>query len=250
MIKILLRADDLGYSEAVNYGMAKSVLDGLINNVGVMVNMPATEHGVKLLEDATEVAFGLHTNISAGKPITDPKLIPSLVDEYGYFKSSKVYRNATKDFVVLEEVKVEIEAQYEKFLELFGRKPDYFEGHAVASQNFFKGLEQIADKYQLKYSGMSVGNEVIRVGDSDVKFYMGSVEEGYEPFTTLKQMVDASVEDVVSLMVLHPGYLDAYILKNSTLTYPRVLEVEMSIDPATDNWIKENNVQLVTYKEL
>lgn len=34
----------------------------------------------------------------------------------------------------------EIEAQYKKFIELVGRKPDYFEGHAVMSDNFEKGL--------------------------------------------------------------------------------------------------------------
>src|SRR5699024_142586 len=155
MKKIILRADDLGYSEAVNYGVAKSVLDGLINNVGVMVNMPATQHGVDLLNDADHVAFGLHTNISAGRQLTDPALIPSLVDEEGNFKASKLYRTAEVDFVDLDEVKIEIEAQYHRFLELFGRKPDYFEGHAVASDNFFKGLEEIAEKFDLKYSGMS-----------------------------------------------------------------------------------------------
>ena len=55
--------------------------------------------------------------------------------------------------MVFEEVIIEIEAQYHRFLELFGRKPDYFEGHAVASANFFKGLEYVAEKYGLKYSG-------------------------------------------------------------------------------------------------
>lgn len=48
--KVLLRADDLGYSEAVNYGIEKSVKDGLIQSVGVMMNMPATVHGVALLK--------------------------------------------------------------------------------------------------------------------------------------------------------------------------------------------------------
>ena len=44
MKKLLLRADDLGYSEAVNYGIEKSIRQGLIRSLGVMVNMPATQH--------------------------------------------------------------------------------------------------------------------------------------------------------------------------------------------------------------
>lgn len=50
MEKILIRADDLGYSEAVNYGIEKSVKDGLIASVGVMTNMPPSKHGVNLLK--------------------------------------------------------------------------------------------------------------------------------------------------------------------------------------------------------
>ena len=50
MKKILVRADDLGYCEGVNYGIAKSVKDGIIRSVGLMPNMPDAEHGLKLLE--------------------------------------------------------------------------------------------------------------------------------------------------------------------------------------------------------
>ncbi|MBR3265159.1 MAG: ChbG/HpnK family deacetylase, partial [Erysipelotrichaceae bacterium] len=32
MKKILIRADDLGYSEGVNYGILKSVKDGLVRS--------------------------------------------------------------------------------------------------------------------------------------------------------------------------------------------------------------------------
>lgn len=50
MKKILVRADDLGYSEGVNCGIAKSVKEGIIRSVGVMPNMEAVTHGLKLLE--------------------------------------------------------------------------------------------------------------------------------------------------------------------------------------------------------
>jgi len=79
MKKLLIRADDLGYCEAVNYGIARAVKDGVVRSVGVMPNMEWAEHGVRLLE-GTDVIFTVHANICQGKPITDPKLIPSLVD--------------------------------------------------------------------------------------------------------------------------------------------------------------------------
>lgn len=57
MKQILIRADDLGYSRAVNYGIYDAIHNGIINNVGVMVNMPATEHGLDLLKNE-DIDFG------------------------------------------------------------------------------------------------------------------------------------------------------------------------------------------------
>ena len=82
MRKLLIRADDFGFSEGVNYGIAKTVYDGLIQNVGLMPNMEAATHGVSLLR-GTKVCLGQHTNLCVGKPISDPALIPSLVEENG-----------------------------------------------------------------------------------------------------------------------------------------------------------------------
>ena len=48
--KLLIRADDLGYCEAVNYGLARTVRQSVVRNVSLMPNMESAEHGVKLLE--------------------------------------------------------------------------------------------------------------------------------------------------------------------------------------------------------
>lgn len=249
MKKILIRADDLGYSEGVNYGIAKSVKDGIIGSVGVMTNMPSVMHGLDLLKDVP-VCYGQHTNICVGKPLTDPKLIPSITNEFGEFKSSKEYRQAKEDFVVLDEVILEIEAQYQRFVELIGRKPQYFEGHAVSSVNFFKGLEIVAKRHGLKYSGMPAEGEAMIVGNTKVYMWLESQRPDYDPEKTLKRMVEQAHEDACEVLVCHPGYLDAYILKKSSLTIPRALEVEMACDPNIKAWLKQEDVTLVTYDAL
>ena len=249
MKKLLLRADDLGYSEAVNLGIEKSIRQGLIRSLGVMVNMPATLHGVDLIRDC-DIALGVHVNICAEQPLSDPDLIPSLVDEKGYFKSSKTYRSTTDDFVVFDEVIIEIEAQYHRFLKLFGRKPDYFEGHAVASAQFFKGLEYVANKYQLKYSGFPMDDKSIRVGDSLVAFHMESLQPNYDPFVLLQKMVASASDEVVQMGIFHPGYLDQYILTHSSLLQERCLEVEVLTNPAIKSILDQAGVDLIDYRDL
>ena len=45
MKKIIFRADDLGYSEGVNLGIAKTVKKGLVRTVGLIVNLEHSKEG-------------------------------------------------------------------------------------------------------------------------------------------------------------------------------------------------------------
>ena len=249
MKKLIVRADDLGYCRGINYGIADSVKGGIVRSVGVMVNMPDTVHGLELLK-GIPVCYGLHTNICVGKPLTDPAKIPSLVDETGYFKSSKTYRTAKEDFVVLEEVKQEIEAQLDRFIELTGEKPRYFEGHAVMSANFYRGLATVAAKRGCDYLGPDfIGGFKFR--QTNIVSVLNSMGANYDPMTTLMNCCAKDYPaDTVPVMICHPGYLDAYIMKTSSLLNPRVLEAEMLCDPYTKSWLTENNIEIITYDDL
>lgn len=257
MKHFLFRADDLGYSEAVNYGVEKAVKEGVINNVGVMVNMPATAHGVKLLINEN-ISFGLHTNICVGRPLSNLSDIPSLTTENGCFKPSKIYRQAEIDFVEYDEVLLEIDAQYKEFLRLFGRKPDYFEGHAVASSNFFLAMEAFAQKHGLTYSGLPKnmqpngieGDAFIYVNDTKVYLTMESMKPMYDPYQMLRDVISADRQDGIELLVFHPGYLDYYLCEHSSLLKPRIIEVEMLTNPTTQKMLHEHRIKLVEYKDL
>lgn len=254
MKRLLIRADDLGYSEGVNYGIAKTVIEGVVRSVGVMPNMPAAVHGLQLLKNQS-VCYGQHTNICVGKPVTAPKLIPSLCQDNGEFRPSKAYRAAAQngeDFVALDEVVMEIEAQYQRFRELTGQEPGYFEGHAVASGNFFKGLEIVAQRHNLPYLAMSMDGSPVMFRNTKVYAYIPKDFAAYEkdPFTGVQGAVENAHEDGCDMMVFHPGYIDACLLRTSTMTTPRVMEVEMLCRPDVRQWLKEQKVALVTYDDL
>ena len=249
MSKMLVRADDLGYSEAFNYGLARAVKSGFLRCVGVMPNMEWAEHGVRLL-DGTDVIFTVHANICQGKPITDPKLIPSLVDENGYFKDKSLYREAKEDFVVLEEVLMEVEAQFLRLKELTGKAPYMVEAHAVPSANFNKAIAMVAAKYGVKSMGFEPGRGP-RIGKYIFKFSMDSGNADYIPFESFKKAAMLpEAEDECAMMVLHPGFVDEYVLTTSYITTQRALEVAFAINPDVPKWCEENGVELLTYADL
>ena len=249
MKKILVRADDLGYSEAFNYGLARAVKSGIVRSVGVMPNMEWAEHGVRLL-DGTDVTFTVHANICQGRPITDPSLIPSLVDENGFFKDKSLYREAKEDFVVLDEVVMEVEAQYNRLVELTGKKPFMVEAHAVPSNNFHKALNIVGQKYGLTLMGFDPSRGP-KIGNHVMKFSMDSGNADYNPFESFKKAAMLpQAEDECALMVLHPGYVDEYVLTTSYITTQRALEVAFAINPDVSKWCEENGVKLMTYADL
>lgn len=252
MKQILVRADDLGYSRAVNYGIYESIHLGFINNVGVMTNMPSTEQGLNLLKNE-DIDYGMHTDITNGRPVLSPNKVPSLVDENGYFKRSKIYRQNAKerksDFTNLEEVVAEIDAQYQRFLELLGRKPDYFEGHAVVSDNFNKALEIIADKYDLPLLSFPSKDRTVRFRNTTFKASMESMFPNYNPRNEFKELIANETSNEIPMMICHPGYLDQDLLNTSSLTLPRTQEVDMAIDPKMKEYIKNNDIHLVRYSE-
>ena len=210
--------------------------------------MEWAEHGVRLL-DGTDVTFTVHANICQGRPITDPKRIPSLVDENGFFKDKNLYREAKEDFVVLEEVITEVEAQYKKLVELIGKKPFMVEAHAVPSNNFNKAIVMVAQKYGVEH--LKFGPRGPMIGKTTFKFSMDSGNPDYNPFESFKKAASQPMaEDEACLMVLHPGYVDAYVLDTSYITTARAREVEFATNPEVPKWCAENSVQLLTYADL
>lgn len=252
MKRILVRADDLGYSRAVNYGIYDSVSQGVVNNVGVMINMPTTQMGINLLKEF-DIDLGLHTVICAGRPVLPAMAVPSLVDESGYFKTSQIYRENFKkekpDFVNLDEVVAEIEAQYKLFVRLVGRKPDYFEGHAVISDNFIKGLKIVAEKYDLPLLLIELDKTASFKKNTRFKIILESMEECYNPQKTLEEAVKNSQKEFIPMFVGHPGYLDQELLTHSSLTVPRTKEVVALTSERIKQYFKDQNVKLVRYSQ-
>lgn len=251
-MKVIFRADDLGMSEGVNYGIEKAVKDGIVMCVGMMTNMSSAEHGYQLIKDQTHISLGQHTNICLGTPAADPALIPSLVDPITkQFCSSKEIRARKEDKVVFEEAVIEVEAQYQRFLAITGRKPDYFEGHAVMSVNFFKALEFVAEKYDLFYCNPLDPTWCKQTG-IDCRMLPDCIgNPNYDPFAYVLEDGKAFYEehkDGTVLMVFHPGYIDAFLMKHSSLVEGRPLEVEMLSSQTIKDWIEDNQYTLCNFQ--
>ena len=156
-----------------------------------------------------------------------------------------------EDFVVLEEVILEVQAQYDRLVELTGKKPYMVEAHAVPSNNFNKAIAIVAQRNGVESMKFDMETKRPMIGKYAMKFSMDSGNPDYDPFESFKKAASQEMaEDECALMVLHPGYVDKYIYDTSYITQGRALEVAFAIDPAVPQWCKENDVQLMTYDML
>ena len=258
MKQLLIRADDIGYSYAVNVGIARTVNEGLVRSAGLMPNMPEAARGWEWVRDA-DIAIGQHANLCLGAPCADQALIPSLLDENGRLKSSREYRIAWaegREFAEFDELVIEIEAQLASFRAITGKDPDYFEAHAVQSKNLFAAIHDVAQRHGFKEQTVPenfdftkplvVGGTPCHMAGPD----MGP-SEGYDPWAALKQIVSEMPDGDTMVCVFHPGYLDAFILDSSSLTTNRTRNVDMLIDPAMRAWLEEQpDLRLVDYRDL
>ena len=247
-MNIIFRADDFGICKGVNYGIAETINEGVVKNVGLMVNMDSAKHALQLVE-VKDLCIGLHVNISLGKPVLSPDKVPSLVDSAGnFYLKGKNFENYVER-VNFDEMRNEIVAQIDNFQKLVGRQPDYIDGHAIFCSDFISTIKQVSFEKDLYF--LDPMNEQWQVKNkiAILPFIPLNQEGLYNPrdiFTSLK--IEDSLENYLG--VFHPGFLDNFILENSSYTRIRPMECEFLTSPWLKSWLTEHNVSSVSIREI
>ena len=128
---LIVNADDLGLSPGVNRGILEAAQKGIVSSSTVMVNLPDAAAGVCLLQaEAPHAGLGLHLNLTYGRPLLDPANVPGLVRGDGQFVSVSRGLASSRRWQ-LAEVRAELNAQLERFVELTGTLPDHLDSHQM-----------------------------------------------------------------------------------------------------------------------
>jgi predicted glycoside hydrolase/deacetylase ChbG (UPF0249 family) len=68
--RVIVNADDLGFSPAVNEGIVRAHLEGIVTSATISPNMPAAAAAVGLLSGLDRLGVGVHLNASQGPPLS------------------------------------------------------------------------------------------------------------------------------------------------------------------------------------
>lgn len=230
-MKLIINADDFGFSESINNGIIDAYKDGLISSTTIMINMPYAEDAISKWKQNDSLGLGLHINLTQGFPISTN--VNSLVDKNGMFHKHRKIENEEIE-VSYEDAYREIKAQIDKLLS-YEVRIDHLDYHHFIHLNssIRKALIDLALEYKLPLRTVDSDfrDEVKRSG---IKTPDEFSFDFYDDGAKLESIVNfvENHNDCNSIEILtHCGYIDddtkqrtSYVLREVELNELRKLK--------------------------
>jgi predicted glycoside hydrolase/deacetylase ChbG (UPF0249 family) len=151
---IIVHADDLGETHAVNAAAIKALEGGTINSASLMVPCPWFPEMADYAKSHPDADFGLHLTLTSERvfyrwgPAAPADRVPSLVDGNGYFHHDW----EQNEQIDAKEVEAELRAQVERALAM-GVRPTHLDSHQyrliMNGKDIFEAMLRVAHFYKL-----------------------------------------------------------------------------------------------------
>lgn len=154
MIKVIINADDLGKSSAVNREIGYALSNGHITSSTILANTLYWDEVHNIVDSNPQASFGIHLNLTEGKALTESSLFRALgvVDNDNNFTSNiKTLDLSNSD--LLEAIYLEWDEQMHKVICDEKINITHVDGHHHIHTDIrlLKVLIRILDKWNVKY---------------------------------------------------------------------------------------------------
>lgn len=287
MRNLIVNADDLGWTEGVNRGIAEAHRNGIVTSSSLLANGAAFASGVEMARTTPALGVGVHLNLSDGEPVAERETVKSLVNEHGQLEGrpeSLLLRLARRG-VALNEVEREWDAQIRKVRDC-GISPTHLDGHrhvqmlpglfeialrlakrhgiaairisheasslraalsAGAGQKGTVVMRQGVQARGLKLLASDAREQAERAGIAAADYFCGIAQTGELTREGVLRLLEILPEGTTELMC-HPGYADADLAKSATrLQGSRQTEVEILTDTGVRNLVASQGIRLIDY---
>ncbi|MGO0062826.1 chitin disaccharide deacetylase [Brevibacillus fluminis] len=247
-MKLIVNADDFGYSKGVNLGIVEAHAEGIVTSATMMVNMYAFDHAVRLAAAHPALGIGIHLVLTCGYPVTDQA--KTLVDADGRFRRGQEHLDAADPL----EVEREFTAQIERFL-ASGLVPTHLDSHhhVHAHPGILPVVLRLAERYRLPIRNPWTAAPQMRPADRRIttteafshRFYGDGLTEA-----TLLAIVEKLADSATAEIMCHPAYLDAELLAGSSYALPRTRELQILTSAAVTSFIAKRQIPLCTFNDI
>jgi len=124
---VAICADDFGLSHGVSVGILKALDAGRLTAVSALVTGPRwPAMGRELARHGERADLGLHFNLTLGRPLG---AMPNFAPTGAFPPVSRVIRMALRGKLPMDEIRAEIDRQFDRFEAVLERRPDHVDGH-------------------------------------------------------------------------------------------------------------------------
>lgn len=241
MGKLIINADDFGYSPGINAAIVSAHKNGVVSSTSIMANMPGFDDAVKHLSEVKTLPCGVHLTLSCYKPLLTTH--KTLVDENGYF--FKRLRPEVVENFDLDELYAEWCAQIDK-----AQKEIYIshiDSHHFAHtiERFRPVVKKIAEKYNLPMRHKLDGIDSVQTVDFNGGFYAERVSVEW-----FESIADEIEEKGIVDMMTHPGFLDSFVCSSTSYQQERLKEYDVLTDNRVKEILDKNNIEVISYRQL
>jgi predicted glycoside hydrolase/deacetylase ChbG (UPF0249 family) len=286
--RLIINADGYGFTPGINKGITETLAYGMVKSTSVVPNFGYLDEIADVAAQNPEMSFGVHLNLSVGKPISPPEKVPSLVGPDGRFLEKELGRRFSTRKVSAQEIRTELRAQVSEIADR-GIRVSHLDGH----QNkhlfpmFFPGLVAVAREFGIpairthhrflytetgplagrmlaKYYAKHPARLLTHLGGrvrslqarrAGLKMADRLITPGYAD-ASAKWLRDFWVTLAETLppgdseVYCHPGYVDDVLRANAKYVEERELEVQVFTDPELLREFERNNVELISFWQL
>jgi len=153
---LIVHADDVGMTHAVNAATIKALESGAVNSASIMVPCPWFPEIADYAKSHADTDFGLHLTLTADRvyyrwgPVAPRDKVTSLVDDNGYFRHDWT----PETHIEPKDVEQEIRAQIERALAM-GVRPTHLDSHQYRlyqnGKDLFEALVRVAHEKKLPF---------------------------------------------------------------------------------------------------
>ena len=110
--KLIINADDFGSGRAVNEALARAHEFGTVTSASLMAGGQGFAQAVEICREHKGLGVGLHFTLTQGRPLADPREVPTLCDSEGaFFSRAGLLLRLLLGRVRAEHIRIELEAQ-------------------------------------------------------------------------------------------------------------------------------------------
>lgn len=235
MKKLVVTADDFGWTKSVNNGIIRSVKEGIVTDIAVMVltDPEDFEHGQKLLSQNNLTSIGLHTSLFKWSK----SVRPHRNDIINFFKDAS---DSEIEDVALSEIEV--------FKKSFGTIPCFISPQYNMHGNL--RLLKVLAKYAIdNHIPMRIPRSTLTSDEVDdlnyaAEIYLKRSNVGMTNHlfahilgSSATVIISDFITDLSSVpegesveIIFHPGYNDIDTLESSSLNYERARDLAVTLN--------------------